>query len=230
MSERVLLFDIEGTTTSISFVHEVLFPYAREHLPRFIAERIEIPAVARCLREVQDTAQREEGVSIDTDGAVELLLRWVQADRKHPALKQLQGMLWREGYEQKAYVADLYPDVLPAWRRWHKAGMALAIFSSGSVEAQCLLFQHTAEGDVTALISHYFDLATGGKRETETYRRIAEKLRVSPASLTFFSDVTEELAAARKVGCEVVHVVRPGTEAVAGFPSLGSFADWEAPA
>ncbi|MCA9519810.1 MAG: acireductone synthase [Myxococcales bacterium] len=223
MTIEVVLLDIEGTTTAKSFVFDVLFPYARAHLESYVAEHRDDPRVREILRATRQTVRDESGAAIDDERAVQTLLRWIDADRKHTALKTLQGYIWRSGYESGAYRAHLYADVVPALDRWLAAGLRLAIYSSGSVEAQQLLFAHTEEGDLRDRISAYFDTRVGQKRDAASYRTIAETLGVDSSSILFLSDVTEELDAASIAGLQVVQVVRPGTEAGLHHPVIADF-------
>lgn len=226
--KRLVLTDIEGTTSSISFVKDVLFPYARRRLPRFVAERGHEPEVRRWLDEV---AVEHGGICSD-EVIVETLQGWIGQDRKHTALKALQGMLWRDGYRHADFTAHMYPDAADALRRWHAAGHSLAVYSSGSVAAQRLFFGHSDAGDLTALFDGWFDTEVGQKREASSYRAIAERLGREPDDILFLSDVVEELDAAREAGLRTVLVDRredypqPRTgEATHGHPRVTSFAD-----
>lgn len=204
MNCAVHLIDIEGTVGSIAFVRKVLFPYARRVLPRWIAEHGHEPETRRWLDQVAiELVLRTDQEILDA------LMGWIDADRKHTALKAIQGLLWRDGYVQKEYRAHLYPDAAEALWRWHRQGQRLAVYSSGSVEAQKLYFGHTEFGDLTSLFSSFFDTEIGGKRQPESYRAIAEKLSLPPEQIVFFSDVIEELDAARSVGLQTVLVDRP---------------------
>ncbi|WP_043689742.1 acireductone synthase [Luteimonas huabeiensis] len=194
-----VLTDIEGTTSSISFVKEVLFPYAREHLPAFVAAHGREPGVRRWL----DQVAAETGADGD-EAVVRTLQQWIDADRKHTALKALQGLIWEEGYRQGAYAAHVYPDAARALRAWHAAGRRIAVYSSGSVPAQKLFFGHSEAGDLRALVSAWFDTETGGKREAASYARIAQALGTAPGEIVFLSDVVEELDAARESGLRTV--------------------------
>ncbi|WP_101926571.1 MULTISPECIES: acireductone synthase [Luteimonas] len=200
----MILTDIEGTTSSISFVKDVLFPYARRQLPAFVAEHGQDPEVRRWL----DAVAVENGGICDDAVIVETLQGWIDADRKHTALKALQGLIWQAGYEDADFTAHLYPDAADALRRWHAAGERIAVYSSGSVAAQKLLFGHTDAGDLTGLFSAFFDTEVGGKREAASYARIAALLGVAPADIVFLSDVVEELDAARASGLRTVLVDR----------------------
>lgn len=202
---RVVLTDIEGTTSSIGFVHEVLFPYARDRLAAFVEAHASEPEVASCLA---DAAREGELEAASRDEIVGLLLRWIDEDRKARPLKTLQGLIWEAGYRDGSLIADVYDDALAALRRWHSEGRALYVYSSGSVHAQRLLFAHTAAGDLTPLLSGYFDTTVGGKREAASYRRIAEAIGAEPGDIVFLSDIEAELDAAREAGMETVWVQR----------------------
>lgn len=207
---RYILMDIEGTTTSIDFVHKILFPYASANLPSFIHQNYSEKAVQEQLLSVQSTILEENKFTPDWQECIPILQQWIKADRKHPALKNLQGMLWKSGYENGQYKGHLYPDVLPAWQQWTQAGLALGIYSSGSVEAQKLLFGFSEYGDVTPYLSHYFDTRVGHKREPDSYSVIQETLGLEPSSILFLSDVQEELDAAKQEGFDTIQVLRPG--------------------
>jgi len=206
MPIRAILTDIEGTTSSIRFVHEVLFPYARAHMTSFIRDHGQEPAVRQWLQ----AAAREGHVPENDDRAIaDLLVCWIDADRKATPLKALQGMIWKHGYASGAYRAHVYPEVPGRLRAWHEAGLALYVYSSGSVPAQQLLFGHSEAGDLTPLLSGYFDTETGPKRESASYRRIAERIGMPAADILFLSDVTAELDAARTAGMRTTLLCRP---------------------
>jgi enolase-phosphatase E1 len=208
---KYILTDIEGTTTPITFVHDVLFPYSYQHLPAFVRRHEHDPIVASCLRDTLATA-KDEGKGYAThDEAVVQLLTWIKEDRKHPALKTLQGLIWRSGYDSGAFQAQVYPDVKPNLASWRAKGLKLGVYSSGSVEAQKLLFGHTPEGDLTSFFSHYFDTAIGGKRERDSYVRILKALNEVGSDVLFLSDIPQELVAAREAGLATVQLIRPGT-------------------
>lgn len=228
MPVRAILTDIEGTTSSIAFVKDVLFPYARRELPRFVREHGGDPEVRRWL----DAVATEQGGICTDDTLVEVLQGWIDQDRKHTALKALQGMIWDAGYRTADFTAHIYPDAADALREWHDAGLPLYVYSSGSVPAQRLFFGHSDAGDLTPLFSGWFDTGTGGKREAGSYRRIAESLGVPPGDVLFLSDVVEELDAAREAGMQTVLVdrledyPRPRTgEDAHGHRRVESFAD-----
>jgi len=200
----MILTDIEGTTSSISFVKDVLFPYARRALPGFVAAHRDDPDVRSWL----DVVATEHGAICDDAVIVETLQGWIDADRKHTALKALQGMIWSAGYQDADFTAHIYPDAADALRRWHADGETLAVYSSGSVPAQKLFFGHSDAGDLTGLVSNWFDTEVGGKREADSYARIADALDAAPAEILFLSDVVEELDAARDAGMRTVLVDR----------------------
>jgi enolase-phosphatase E1 len=197
---RAVLTDIEGTTSSISFVKDVLFPYARRQLPEFVRQHGAEPEVRRWL----DAAAVDAGGICNVDTLVETLQGWIDTDYKHTALKALQGMIWAAGYDSGDYAAHIYPDAAQALRRWHRQGHALYVFSSGSVPAQKLLFGHTTDGDLTPLFSGYFDTEIGGKRAADSYLRILAAIDRPAAEVVFLSDVVEELDAARAAGLDTV--------------------------
>jgi enolase-phosphatase E1 len=197
---RAVVTDIEGTTSSISFVKDVLFPYARRQLPAFVREHGQEPEVRRWL----DAAAVDAGGICNDDTLVETLQGWIDTDYKHTALKALQGMIWVAGYANGDYAAHIYPDAAAALRRWHAQGHALYVFSSGSVPAQKLLFAHTTAGDLTPLFSGYFDTEIGGKRSADSYRRILAAIDRPAADVVFLSDVVEELDAAREAALDTV--------------------------
>lgn len=202
---RTILTDIEGTTSPISFVKEVLFPYARRELPRFVRVRGQDPEVRRWLDEV---ATELGGVC--QDGMIaETLQGWIDQDLKHTALKALQGMLWADGYRNGDFTAPVYPDVVRKLHQWHAQGHPLAVYSSGSVPSQVLFFTHSGAGDLSPLFSAWFDTETGGKREPASYERIAGRLDVPPGEVLFLSDVVAELDAAREAGMQTVLLDRP---------------------
>ena len=200
----LILTDIEGTTSSISFVKDVLFPYARRALPGFVRERGQEPEVRRWL----DAVATEHGAVCSDDMIVEILQGWIDEDRKHTALKALQGMIWSDGYRGADFTAHIYPDAAAQLRDWHAAGLPLAVYSSGSVPAQKLFFGHTDAGDLTGLFEGWFDTEVGHKREAGSYTEIARRLGRLPDDILFLSDVVEELDAAREAGLRTVLIDR----------------------
>lgn len=212
---RAVLTDIEGTAGSIAFVKDVLFPYARTHLPQFIEAHRNDPTIARWL----DATAREAGIDDpNSHRVIATLLRWLDEDRKATPLKALQGMVWKAGYESGAYRAHVYPEVPAKLRAWKTQGLRICVYSSGSVQAQQLLFAHTESGDLTPLFDGWFDTGIGSKRERGSYLRIAESMGIAPPAIVFLSDLTPELDAARGAGMRAVHVCRPPTSCAGTDP------------
>lgn len=208
MTVSAIVTDVEGTTSDIDFVHKVLFPYSRERLPAFLAEHISDPALAPYLSMVS----AETGLAADdVDGIADRLQHWIDEDLKHTALKAVQGMIWRDAFEQEVFKAHVYPDAVHHLRRWQAAGIPLYVYSSGSVTAQKLYFKHSAAGDLSALFSGHYDTTSGGKREAQSYQKIAADIGIAPAELLFLSDIEAELDAAKQAGWQTVQVVREGT-------------------
>jgi len=204
---RALVTDIEGTTSSLSFVKDVLFPYSRAHIGAFLRCHAEEAEVAPLLEEARAEARASR---LELGQLISTLERWIDEDRKVTPLKALQGLIWEAGYREGAFRGHIYADAAAALRRWKKAGLALYVYSSGSVRAQRLLFAHTDYGDLTPLFSGYFDTRTGAKGDPVSYRRIAAELGLPPHDLLFLSDVEGELDAARTAGLKTVWLVRGG--------------------
>jgi enolase-phosphatase E1 len=218
---KVYLLDIEGTVAPLSLVSEQLFPYARKHLADYLKlnlARLDVQADLKLLAEENRSEQSEDcptfGVEIRNELHARAYLLWLMdRDRKSTALKSLQGKIWKAGFESGELKGTLFADVPGAFARWAEQGM-VAIYSSGSVEAQQLLFQYSTYGDLTPLIASYFDTRVGAKSESASYVAIAAKLEVTPGDVVFFSDVVRELDAAREAGCETRLVVREGNAPV----------------
>jgi enolase-phosphatase E1 len=207
MSIQALLLDIEGTTTPVAFVYDVLFPYARRHLRRYL--------------EAHGQASRASELESLMD-----------ADSKSTPLKELQGRIWEDGYRRGEIIGAVFADVPAAFARWQARGLQLGIFSSGSVLAQHLLFRHSSAGDLTGFLRWYFDTTTGAKTDPESYRRIAVAMAYAADAMLFLSDTVRELDAARDAGLHTRLVIRPGSvsppdhhghEPIANFNDL--FAD-----
>lgn len=208
-----VVVDIEGTTTPIAFVHQTLFPFARERLPAWVSAHADAPELADV------RALHPDAEPLDT------LLRWMDADAKVTPLKTIQGLIWAEGYAAGQLRGALYPDVAPALRAWHAAGVALFVYSSGSVAAQRLIFGHSTDGDLASLFRGFFDTAVGAKRESDSYDRIAISAGIPAAALLFLSDVGAELDAATAAGLRTCQLVRAedGTVAAEGHPIARGF-------
>ncbi len=216
------LLDIEGTLGSIAFVRDVLFPYASERMDAYVAQHEREPSVAEIL---DDTARDAGADRDDTPALLAALHRWSDNDVKVTPLKQLQGLIWVEGFQSSGIRGHLYPDAVDALRRFHAAGVDLYIYSSGSIAAQKLLFGHSVAGDLIPLFRGFYDTTIGGKREAPSYERIVTELELAPNDVVFFSDVEQELDAARAAGLQTVQLARPqdGTTASAKHPSVASF-------
>jgi enolase-phosphatase E1 len=193
---RAILTDIEGTTSAIAFVKETLFPFAEAALDTFLDAHGEDPKVAALLAEVPGPDRRAT------------LRRWMAEDVKATPLKSLQGLIWRAGFEDGRLKGHLWPDVAPCLRAWAAAGITLAVYSSGSVEAQRLLFRHSVAGNLEGLFGGFFDTSIGAKRDAASYAAIARKLALPPAGILFLSDVAEELDAASASGLATCQLVR----------------------
>lgn len=221
MTVKAILTDIEGTTSSVSFVFEVLFPYARAHLPDFVRAHAGEAEVATQL----DAVRAETGeTEADLERVIALLLEWIDADRKATPLKALQGMIWQQGYQSGQIKGHVYPDAVEALTRWNAEGYGLYVYSSGSIQAQKLIFGYAEAGDLTPLFSGYFDTTSGGKREMASYQRIAEAIGVPACEVLFLSDVKEELDAAQGAGMQTMGLARAGG-VLEGHRTVGSFAD-----
>jgi enolase-phosphatase E1 len=219
---RVVLLDIEGTTTPVTYVYDVLFPYARARLREYLhthRDEQELHRVTLLLHtEWSEDLERGEAVPMrqddPPDARLESLAKYLEwlmdRDRKSPGLKLLQGRIWELGYRDGTLAGEVFPDVLPALQRWQDGGIEIAIYSSGSILAQRLLFATTRYGDLTRFIGKYFDTGVGPKRSPESYAHISAAVGRPPRELMFISDVTEELAAATQSGYQALLCVRDG--------------------
>jgi enolase-phosphatase E1 len=217
----LILLDIEGTTTPIAFVTETLFPYARTHLRSYLERHGGSPQYLELLRmfrqeHAADAQSRLNvppwsGIGADARASVEAYAEWLMdRDRKSPALKELQGYVWEEGYRNGELVAPVFPDVPRAFERWQQAGTGIGIFSSGSVLAQRWLFRCSSAGDLSRFLCCHFDTHIGSKKDATSYERIAREADKRPADILFVSDVAAELDAARAAGMNTIMSQRPG--------------------
>ena len=236
-----MLLDIEGTTTPIAFVHEVLFPFAKARLGRWLSAAVgtaEFEAIAAALESEYKVDQsngapvpdwRTEGTAA-LPASVAAYASWLMdRDRKSPGLKHLQGLIWEEGYQAGVLRGEVFPDVARALRRWRDQGLVVAIYSSGSALAQRRLFESTPDGDLTGHLSGFFDTSVGAKRDPASYGRVAAALACAPGHMLFISDVDAELEAAEAAGLQTILSVRPGNlpAAASSFVAIHSFDEVE---
>ena len=208
---KYILCDIEGTTSSISFVIDELFPYFREHIQE-LPKMAQVSEVKESFAQVINFVKEEEGKSITTtEEVIAYLDLWCREDRKVTPLKTLQGFVWKKAYEEGAIKGHVYDDVPTCLNKWRANGLKIGIFSSGSIHAQKLLFQFSCFGDLSKHLSNYFDTKTGAKRDAATYKAIAEILDLEPQQILFLSDIQEELLAAEETGYQTIQVVRLGS-------------------
>lgn len=217
-----VLIDIEGTVGSIAFVRDVLFPYARDRMDAYVEKHKDEPHV----RALLDEAAREASVDVhDLRAILTVLHAWAEEDLKVTVLKELQGLIWAEGFESSGIQGHLYQDAIDALYRFYDAGVKLSVYSSGSVAAQKLLFGHSVAGDLLPLFSGFYDTTIGSKRDAKSYETITEQIGVPPNEAIFFSDNELELNAARDAGVQTVQLARAedGTVPSAHHTSVGSF-------
>lgn len=203
-----VLCDIEGTTTSLSFVKDVLFPYARQHLEQFVQSNLDHETVIQALNDVRQLIKRPDAANQEI---IEQLILWIDEDKKITPLKTLQGLIWEEGYSSGAYHGHIYEDAYKKLIDWHESGIKLYIFSSGSVYAQKLLFGHTQYGDLNSLFSGNFDTTTGPKHDEQAYESIALETGFPARHILFLSDIEQELDAAKRAGMQTTWLVRDST-------------------
>lgn len=219
---RAIVTDIEGTTSDIRFVHNVLFPYARERLAAFVNAQQSVDPV----KSILDNLREEIAQPLATvDELTQTLFAFMDEDRKSTALKALQGLIWRDGYVNGDFTGHLYPDVLPTLEKWKSQGIELYVYSSGSVAAQKLLFGYSDEGDITHLFSGYFDTHVGAKRDVQSYQNIAEQLGQSAGQILFLSDIHQELDAAEQAGFRTVQLIRGDGDPASHHHQVSRFDD-----
>lgn len=217
---KAIVTDIEGTTSSLAFVKEVLFPYARANLADYVHRHAQEPKVKALLAD----ACREAGTELDTGQIIAQLIQWLDEDKKVTPLKSLQGLIWEAGYQKGDFKGHIYHDAAAYLKIWKAKEVDLYIYSSGSVQAQKLLFTHTEYGDLTPLFSGYFDTHIGGKKETKSYEKIAQQIGIPTHQLLFLSDIKEELDAAKAAGFQTLWLTRDSTpDPQAEHRQIGSF-------
>ena len=228
---RGILLDVEGTTSSISFVYDVLFTHAKARVGEFLAAHREegrVMDLAAAVTAAAGTPLSAAAIAADPTRAALAAIDLMNRDVKDTALKELQGVIWRSGFESGELVAHVFDDVPPALAAWADSGLDVRIYSSGSIEAQKLFFGHTAAGDLTPHLRGNYDTTTGPKREAESYARIAADMGLEPRQILFVSDVGAELDAARAAGMATALAIRPGNRAPGGVmdhEAVGSFAE-----
>ncbi|HEX5304547.1 MAG TPA: acireductone synthase [Dyella sp.] len=222
---RAIVTDIEGTTSSIDFVRDVLFPYARKRLPAFVETHGDTPEVQHWLHEA---AKEADIIEASRQEIIEMLLRWIDEDRKSTALKALQGMIWKDGYETGDYRAHVYPEVPARLRAWRAEGLKLYVYSSGSMQAQQLFFRFSEAGDLGPLFAGYFDTQTGPKREAASYAAIAEAIDEQPAHILFLSDIVQELDAAKAAGLQTGWLLRDPAQSAPTTSAHPVYRDFDA--
>lgn len=201
---KAIVTDIEGTTSSLSFVKDVLFPYAREHIGEYVRRHAEEGKIVPLLNNVRMQA----GEDLDLEGVIAQLKEWIDEDRKIPALKTLQGLLWEAGYQQGDFQGHVYDDAKDNLQQWQQQGIRLFVYSSGSIYAQKLLFGHTKYGDLNSLFSGYFDTQVGAKTEPASYLNIIKTIDCEADEILFLSDIEAELDAAKAAGMQTIWLVR----------------------
>lgn len=208
-----LLTDIEGTTSSISFVTDTLFPYFNERIEK-LKDLTHLAVVQQAFEETRKIALEQTNEKLDTTAEIiEKLKEWSLADKKITPLKTVQGVIWEEGYKNGDLKGHVYNEVAEMLKKWSDKNLELGVFSSGSITAQKLLFGHSTSGDLTVYFNNYFDTTTGNKRDTDTYIKISKALHLEPATILFLSDITEELVAAKNAGFQTIQLVREGNKA-----------------
>jgi enolase-phosphatase E1 len=235
ISAKLILLDIEGTTTPIDFVYKTLFPYARARVKDYLSRNWDTPEIQSDLAQLRaessaDAAQGLNPPAFEGEEGIESAVAYIHwlmdRDRKSTPLKSIQGRIWREGYQAGELFSEVFDDVPQAFERWSRQNKLICIYSSGSALAQKLLFAHTAAGDLTGYIYRYFDTTIGHKIEADSYLRIAEEVRLAPAEIVFISDAIAELDAARAAGMNTILAMRPGNRPVElpiSHPSAPSF-------
>jgi enolase-phosphatase E1 len=218
---KLILLDIEGTVSPLSFVHDVMFPYARRHAAAWLGAHWGHEVIAQLARDAGVESFRN---AIEAEAAVHRLM---DADAKVTGLKQLQGLIWEEGFHNGDLRSTLFDDVVPALDRWHENGRGIRIYSSGSIHAQKLFFTHTTEGDLTPRFSGFYDTTTGSKRESASYTAIAADCGLPTHDILFISDLVDELNAARNAGMITALTIRPGNKPAPpnDHPAIHSFTE-----
>jgi enolase-phosphatase E1 len=218
---KLVLLDIEGTVSPLAFVHDVMFPYARKHAAAWLGAHWGHAVIAQL---AHDAGVPSFLNALDAEAAVHRLM---DADAKVTGLKQLQGLIWEQGFRNGDLRSTLFDDVVPALDHWREKGREIRIYSSGSIHAQRLFFAHTTTGDLTPRLSGYYDTTTGSKRESASYTAIATDCGLQPNEILFVSDLIDELNAAQSADMMTTLALRPGNkpQPESGHPAITSFAE-----
>ena len=218
---KAIVTDIEGTTSSLSFVKDTLFPYARRHLPEFVRQYANDETVQTLL---QDARAAAGDLKLEVEDVIRVLLAWIDQDRKVTSLKALQGLIWKSGYRHGDFCGHVYLDAVKALKQWQKQGIHLYVYSSGSVQAQQLLFAHTEYGDLSVLFTDYFDTAVGAKQDSTSYQKMTASVAVAANEILFLSDSVAELDAAAIAGWQTLQLIRlNGAQAIGSHQSVDDF-------
>jgi enolase-phosphatase E1 len=196
---QAVLCDIEGTTSSLTFVHDVLFPLSYDRMEDFIKQNWNSDLIRQEIQQINCE---------NPDEVIQTLRSWIKEDRKEGTLKSIQGKIWKDAFESGKIRGHVYQDVPPNFQKWRDSGIKICIYSSGSIEAQKLLFHYSEAGDLRQFIASYFDTTTGPKRESLSYKKIASELSLPAANILFLSDVQSELDAARNAGMQTTQLLR----------------------
>lgn len=220
---KAIVTDIEGTTTSLSFVKDVLFPYARRQMAGFVRQHSAEPEVKAQLDEVCKIVGQTLDQEQEQEQVIAQLIEWIDEDQKITPLKTLQGMIWQAGYKSGDFTGHVYEDAARKLRDWHEQDIKLYVFSSGSVKAQQLIFGYSDFGDMTPLFSGYFDTRIGSKREVDAYQHIVEQLSYPADEILFLSDIEQELQAAAAAGMQTIQLVRENQSACPDTTQVSDF-------
>lgn len=237
LSTKCILLDIEGTTSSVAYVFEVLFPFAKNHLHEYLERNWNDPSLQAALRQLV----RDVGLPVSVNGATiskehlplfeTTAIDLMERDVKATGVKEMQGLIWTEGYASGELKSHVYPDVVEALQSWKNQGIDIRIFSSGSIHAQKVFFKNTEYGDLLTYFSDHYDTTSGQKREVESYHNICKACGYKPEEIAFLSDVGQELDAAKAAGIFTVLVMRPGNAPVVAqeeHAKIESFSEIEA--
>jgi enolase-phosphatase E1 len=194
---KAIVTDIEGTTSAIDFVHQVLFPYSTKALPDYVRQHAQQTEIAAIIAQVKAEIKQADA---DLEVIITTLLDWIARDQKITPLKTLQGFIWETGFKNNHFQGHLYQDAYLNLKQWQQAGIKLYVFSSGSIKAQKLLFGYSQYGDLTYLFEGYFDTQVGNKKTVTAYQNIQKAIALPASEILFLSDVIAELDAAKTVG------------------------------